>query len=111
MKMSNTEDTYTTPCSLPIIHERELLIIFTEECAEAIKEVAKALRFGLKHKWQYEGETLPLTNAHRIGREIGDILEMADRLVGAGIVSDKAITEGRVSKKRQLRKFMQTKGD
>lgn len=98
---------------------RELLTILGEECAEIVEAVtalvaaasriqvrtSKALRFGL-------GEIQPGqpdTNAERIGREVGDLMEVVDSLLAAGVLDQAAIDAGRANKRLQLRKFMQSR--
>ena len=96
---------YISPCPLPTVYERELLTILIEECSEVQKRATKALRFGID-------ECQPgqeLSNAQRLGLEIGDVSEMIDQLIEAGVVLISSISEGRLSKRKQLAKFMQTK--
>ena len=57
-----------------------LLIIFAEESAEIVQDVAKALRFGLA-----EGRDIDCTNAQRIKKEFNQLLAMADMLTAEGL--------------------------
>ena len=95
---------FTSPCQPPEGYVRELLTILVEEGQEVGIRCTKALRFGVE-------EVQPgqeLDNADRIGREVGDFLEVLDRLVTAGVIRQSSIEDGKANKKRQLDKFMQT---
>jgi len=95
---------FITPCDLPTPHERELLTILVEECAEIQQRATKALRFGL-------AEIQPgqhFTNKFRLGSEIGDLMEVIQRCLAAQVVRETAIKQGRVHKRAQLDKYMQT---
>lgn len=95
---------YKSTCPLPTAHERELLTILIEECSEVQKRATKALRFGLDERQPGKAR-----NSQRLALEIGDVLEMIDQLVAAGVVTTGWIVEGKAAKKKQLAKFMQTK--
>jgi hypothetical protein len=97
-------DRYVTPCELPTPHEREILDILIEECAEVIKRATKLLRFG-RDEIQPGQEK---TNAERLSNEIGDVQHMVDLLGDVGIVNHQHCLEGRQSKRQQLAKYMQT---
>jgi hypothetical protein len=95
---------FITPGELPTPHERELLTILIEECAEVQQRATKALRFGLS-------EIQPgqlFTNKFRLGGEVGDLLEVIDRCLKAEVLRQTSIEEGRVHKRKQLDKYMQT---
>lgn len=94
---------FVTPGTPPEGRERELLTILMEECAEVTKRASKALRFGLDEI--EPGKTM--TNAHRLGHEMGDLLHMIRTLQEEGVVTARSITEGVASKKLQLARFMQ----
>ena len=97
-------DRFISPCSPPEGHIRELLTILIEEAAEVQQRATKALRFGVEEMQPAQ----PWTNAERIGHELGDFLEVVDRLIEAGTIPCEAIMMGRENKRRQLAKFMQT---
>lgn len=85
-------------------YERELLTILVEECAEVQQRATKALRFGI-------GEIQPRqehTNSERLAAEIGDVLEMVDRVLAAGLIRQADIDAGRQHKRQQLAVYMQT---
>ena len=75
-----------------------------EECAEVQQRATKLLRFGLE-------EVQPgqlFSNALRLSSEIGDLMEVIDLAINAGLVLPKAVETGRKNKRRQLTRFMQT---
>lgn len=95
---------FVTPGELPTPHERELLTILIEECAEVQQRATKALRFGLD-------EIQPgqmFTNKFRLGGEVGDLIEVIDLCARAGILRETSIELGRAHKRQQLAKYMQT---
>ena len=88
----------------PTPRQREVITIMIEECAEVQQRATKLLRFGPE-------EVQPgqlLNNAFRLGLEIGDLMEMIDLAINAGLVLPKAIETGRKNKRCQLTRFMQT---
>lgn len=106
-----SEKRFVSPQPVPVGHNRELLTVFIEECAETIKELSEAqqrasktLRFGLSEVQPGQEDT----NVRRLGLEIGDVETMIARLLDAGIVSATDIAEGRIRKNKQLAKFMQS---
>jgi len=114
-----TEDRFISPAGPATAREREITEIVVEECAEivlcaefirqapkVIQRGTKLLRFGPEEIQPGQ----PHSNAYRLGLEIGDLLEIVDMAVREGLVSQEAIDAGRANKKRQLAKFMQTRG-
>jgi hypothetical protein len=97
-------DKFVSPCLPPEGQTRELLTILGEECAEVIQRASKALRFGVEEAQPGQ----PYSNAERIGHELGDLVEVMDRLIDLGVIPADAIEHGRQNKRRQLAKFMQT---
>lgn len=96
---------YVTPAPLPTDHERELLIVLIEECSEVQKRATKWLRFG-------RDEIQPgqaLTNGFRLGMEVGDLTEIAERCLRAKLFTSSSVEAGREQKTRQLAEFLQTK--
>lgn len=96
-------DRYISPCAPPEGYEREVLTILVEECAEVQKCATKMLRFGIEEV--QPGQSLSC--AYRLGLEIGDVLEMIDRAIEAGLCSAASIEAGRIHKRMQLAQFMQ----
>jgi NTP pyrophosphatase (non-canonical NTP hydrolase) len=96
-------DRYVSPHALPEGLDRELLTILAEECAEVIKAVSKALRFGLADG--YPG-TLT-TNSADIGQEVGDILCVVEKLVERGILNVSEIDGAVVQKSAKLDRYLQ----
>lgn len=101
------DEPYVTPATMPTPYEAELLTIFMEECAEAIKRASKLKRFG-RDEVQH-GQSL--SNSYRLGHEIGDLEIMIDLLTQCELVRVTSIMEGRAHKRLQLLKFMQNKKD
>ena len=97
---------FVSPCPPPTPHEREITEILIEECSEVVQRATKLLRFGVKEIQPGQ----PHDNAYRLGLEVGDLVEMIDRGIRLGLISNDAIKEGRARKRVQLRKFMQTEG-
>ena len=95
---------FVSPCSPPEGHIRELLTILIEEAAEVQQRATKALRFGVEEVQPGQN----YSNAERLALEIGDMLELVDRLTHASVVPTGTIMIGRENKRRQLAKFMQT---
>lgn len=95
---------FVSPCPPPTPHQRELLEILIEECAEVQQRATKMLRFGVEEVQPGQ----PLTNAQRLAREYGDVIEVSERLMAIGLMPEEDVIEGRFNKKRQLTKYMQT---
>lgn len=66
-------------------YEEHLLIILAEECAEVIKAVSKALRFGLNN-WHPDSET---RNHRIIAYELSHVDAAAEMLEQQGLISRK----------------------
>lgn len=98
---------FVTPGALPTPHERELLTIFIEECAEAQQRATKMLRFGRDEVQPGQGAT----NRERLGAEVGDLCEMIERLVSASLLLPDDIEKGIEAKRQKLAIFMQTDPD
>lgn len=62
-------DRFVSPAPLPSDHQRELLVIAMEECAEAAQRISKAIRFGLDEVQPGHG----MTNLDRAAQELGDL--------------------------------------
>jgi len=85
-------------------YPRELLTILVEECAEVQQRATKAMRFGIDERQPGQD----LTNSERLAAEIGDLLEMIDRALDAGLINQIWIDYGRRHKQDQLAVYMQT---
>lgn len=57
-----------------------LLVLLAEECAEVQHAIAKALRFGLDHKWPEKEKT----NRDQITLEVNDVITIASILRARG---------------------------
>lgn len=88
----------------PTPHQAELLTILTEECAEVQQRATKMLRFGVDEVQPGQSHD----NAWRLGLEVGELLHMIDRCKETGLIPEDAIVDGRVRKRAQLAKFLQT---
>ena len=96
-------DRFVSPAAPVTPAVAELVTILGEECAEVIVRASKLLRFGPE-------EVQPghfHTNAQRLGHEIGDLFEMVDRLVLAGLITPASVQHGRDSKRKNLAKYLQ----
>ncbi len=69
--------------------QEHLLTILSEECAEVIKEVSKALRFGLDDK--KSGQTF--TNSEKITGELHDIIAVVEMLRDEGCLKRERTTK------------------
>lgn len=85
-------------------YERELLILLMEECAEVIQAASKVLRFGKDD----QAPMRPTTNTVALAGEIGDLIEIIDRVDAAQVVSRNDIEKGRQRKRERLAYYMQT---
>lgn len=94
---------FVTPAKLPTPFEAELTTILIEECMEASIRASKASRFGFSEVQPGQ----PHSNADRLGHEVGDIFYVVELMLEHGLLKQEDINAGRVSKKRQLRTYMQ----
>jgi phosphoribosyl-ATP pyrophosphohydrolase len=95
---------YITPSALPSEHERELLTILIEECAEVQQRATKLLRFGATEIQPGQEKT----NSERLANEIGDLVHMTTLLDQVGLIPNRAVQAGMRNKQKQLARFMQT---
>lgn len=97
-------DKFVTPYDLPTPHEREILTILIEECAEVQQRATKLLRFG-------RDEIQPgqlLNNSARLSQELGDLQAVCTMAEEAGLVSREIAADQAPIKFEKLEKFMQT---
>jgi hypothetical protein len=85
-------------------HEREVLVILMEECAEVIKVASKMLRFG---KEDCEPGT-NITNVTELGLEVGDLMTMVGMATNLKLMTRGDIAGGMIRKTEKLKKYMQT---
>jgi len=85
--------------------KEHLLVTFAEECAEVIKEVSKALRFGLDDHAPDTTET----NRERITNEFNDLFAVMVMLQDEGVIKEKDLltTEAIEAKRKKVEHFMQ----
>jgi hypothetical protein len=95
---------YVSPHPLPTAHQAELLTVLSEEAAEIIVAASKMARFGRDDG--YPG-TLR-TNSNDLGLEIGDLLEVVDRIIAAGLTTRDYIESGKRRKALKLEVYLQT---
>lgn len=98
-------DKFVSPCSPPTAYQNEIATILAEECAEVIQRATKLQRFGVEEVQPGQ----PFDNAHRLGLEVGDLLEVIDKAIEAGVVCAEGVKVGRVNKQAQLKRFLQNK--
>jgi NTP pyrophosphatase (non-canonical NTP hydrolase) len=106
MSADQQPDKFVTPCELPTPHEREILTILIEECAEVQQRATKLLRFG-------RDEIEPgqhLSNRERLSMELGDVSAILTMASAVGLVSEEIAREQMPKKQAKLRKYMQTEG-
>jgi hypothetical protein len=84
-------------------HERELLVILMEECAEVTQAASKLLRFGKENR-----PDSGVSNSAVLGLEIGDLQEMILMATNAGLVDRRDVGDGVQRKRERLAHFMQT---
>lgn len=84
-------------------HEREILTITMEECAEVIQAASKLIRFGKENRPE-GGEP----NTRVLGLEAGDLKHMIGRLVALDLVSSQDMLDGEIRKAERLQSFLQT---
>lgn len=95
---------FVSPCPEPTPHQREIITILIEEAAEVQQRATKLLRFGIDEVQPGQSDA----NSRRLGMEVGDFIEMVERATKAGIFQLEDVSDGRVRKRSQLKKFMQT---
>ncbi len=79
-----------------------LLIVLAEECSEVIKDVSKALRFGLD---KFEPDQ-SFSNRERIEIELADLMGAIELLQDAGVIGQ--VSESRiVTKKRKVEAMLE----
>ena len=81
-----------------------LLVILSEECAEAQKEVSKALRFGLDDCAPNQS----LTNRNKIAIELNDLMAVVEMLIDEGVItSTTAFTDKEITiKKEKVERYL-----
>jgi hypothetical protein len=84
-------------------HERELLVILMEECAEVTQAASKLLRFGKENR-----PDSGVSNVYTLSAEYGDLLTISEMAINSGLMRMTAIEEGRYRKRERLAHFMQT---
>jgi len=95
---------FVTDQPLPEGVDRELLTILAEECCEVGQRVSKALRFGIKEVQKGQ----PLSNDQRIAQELGDVICVANMLVGRGLFTHDEIQAAAADKRKRLMKYLQS---
>ena len=77
--------------------DEKYLTLVAEEAAEVIQVICKIQRFGADDYWVKEG----CVNREALAMEVGDFLEVLDRL---GLPAD-LIEQGRARKREKLKKY------
>jgi len=92
------------PNGIPLTdHERELLVILMEECAEVTQAASKLLRFG-KENHPDTGKS----NSLVLACEMGDLEAIMSMTEDAGLVDRETIGNANMRKRERLAHFMQT---
>lgn len=116
--MTDDAERFVSPCKPPEGCKREVLDILIEECSEITIEcidiikacadvqqrATKALRFGIDEVQPGQDDS----NSVRLAHEIGDLLEVIDVAIQAELFLQDDIEAGRIHKRAQLKKFMQS---
>ncbi len=89
-------------------HERELLTILMEECAEVIQASSKLMRFGKENRPPDGFPHSEISNSTYLGLECGDLDCMIRLVKEAGIISLRDLGAGHQRKLERLKKYMQT---
>jgi NTP pyrophosphatase (non-canonical NTP hydrolase) len=84
-------------------HERELLVILMEECAEVTQAASKLIRFGKENH-----PDTGLCNSLVLETEIGDLSAVVSMVEEAGLTSHYAVIVAAQRKRAKLARFMQT---
>lgn len=92
-----------TPCSEL---EKEVLTILMEECCEVAVAASKLIRFGKENRPD-DGPQAGIANSVVLGREMGDLMCMLDRVAQIKLIDEKDWCDGYGAKLERLRKFMQ----
>lgn len=101
--MNDTPERYR-PNGTPLTdHEREILGILQEECAEVIVAASKLIRFGKENR--PDGG---VPNTEELGLEVGDLLHMMERASRLGLLPGGAVAAGKMRKAERLRHYLQT---
>jgi len=95
---------YVSPHPKPTPHEREILTILSEECAEIIVAVSKILRFGAEDGNPGTGET----NRDALSREIGDLDAVLVLARGLDLISQSVRVNAVEDKFEKLSVYLQT---
>ncbi len=84
-------------------HEREVLVILMEECAEVIQAASKLIRFGKENRPDF-GTANSVVLAH----EIGDLEAVIVMTTGLKLYDWSDVLDGIDRKEKRLAHFMQT---
>jgi oligoribonuclease NrnB/cAMP/cGMP phosphodiesterase (DHH superfamily) len=88
--------------------QEHLLTCLSEECSEVIKNVSKALRFGLDDQYLHLGTT----NRILIYHEVNDILAIVEMLKDEGIViiKDQSLIDSKIERVESFIKYAKEHG-
>lgn len=92
------------PNGIPLTeHEREVLVILMEECAEVTQAASKLLRFGKENH-----PDTGLCNSLVLATEVGDLEAIISMAGDAGLIDREAVGNANMRKRARLAHFMQT---
>jgi NTP pyrophosphatase (non-canonical NTP hydrolase) len=100
-------DKFISPKPLPTAHEREILTMLIEECAEIQQRATKLIRFG-RDEIQ-EGQDL--TNAQRLADEILDFMLVLGFVKELNLVDYAPFLEDMHRRHQKKLKYIQSKRD
>lgn len=84
-------------------HEREVLVILMEECAEVIQSASKLLRFGKENR-----PDSGVSNSVVLAHEIGDLEAVITKVTALGLYDWSDVLDGVDRKEKRLLHFLQT---
>lgn len=82
-------------------HEREVMNILSEECAEVIQAISKCHRFGLDNCKPGQEKT----NRQHLEEELGDLIAMIDILTLSGTINWNPIVDAKLAKTEKLKQW------
>ena len=88
--------------------QEHVLMVLAEECSEVIKEVSKALRFGLDSHAGLDDHApnCELSNSQKLSNELGDLMGVMEMLIDRGVI-DAPDPSQSVLKKIRIGKYIE----
>ena len=82
--------------------EAERLALLAEECGELVQAIGKVLRHGYESKHPDGGPT----NREAVERECGDVLHAIKRVIGAGDIDGKVVSQRADDKEKSVSRYL-----